>query len=223
MDRLAQRSLRNSAARPDRPKSRLGCLGCLPRLLLTLILGLVLVGLITAVFAPWGYFLGGKFNLFAYWQGWGTLNTKTVKYEIFVRFYPRPSGSKIYPHPSVGGIGYLCSPGGQIFRMKLGGGMRRGIKTNTDGEKIDLYMDYWPAFFGSFATDHRPAIELRGQWRNPNILMDDHGSISRAFAPDGSVYQRGQAAHIPYPGDIVPVTLVPGSYSDFETACKASH
>ena len=222
MDRLAQRLSRSPGAKPDRPKSRLGCLGCLPRLILILLLGLVLVGTITAVFAPWGYFMGGKFNLLASWQGWGTLHTKTGNYSVFVRFYPRPSGKGAYPHPSVGGAGYLCSPRGQMFPMHLGGGMRRGITTNTDGEKIELYMDYWP-IFGTFMTDHRPAIELRGKWQNPDIVMDDHGSISRAFAPDGSVYQRGQGPHVPYPGDITPVTLLPGSYSDFEAACKSAH
>jgi hypothetical protein len=223
MDRLAQRLLRGPAARPDRPHSRLGCLGCLPRLILMLFAGLVVVGLITAVFAPWGFFMGGKFNLFAYWQGWGTLQAKTGKYEVFVLFYPRPSGSRVYPHPSVGGVGYVCSPRGQIFRMNLGGGMRRGIGTNTDGEKIDFYMNYRPAFTWNFTSTRRPHIELRGQWQNSKIAMDDHGSISRSFAPDGTVYQPGQTAHIPYPGDIVPVTLVPGSYSDFEAACKANH
>ena len=194
----------------------------MPRLILVVLLGSVLVLAITAVFAPWGFFMGGKFNLFAYWQGWGALQGKNGKYVVFVRFYPRPSGSRLYPHPSVRGVGYLCSSRGEIFRMNLGGGMRRGIGTNTDGEKIDLYMDYWPAFFGNMGTEHRPAIELRGQWKNPGIVMDDHGSISRAFAPDGTVYQKDQTAHIPYPGEIVPATLVPGSYSDFEHACKGT-
>jgi hypothetical protein len=223
MDRLAQRLLRNPSARPDRPHSRLGCLGCLPRLFLILLLGLVLVGLITAVFAPWGFFMGGKFNLFAYWQGWGTLNAKNGKYVVYVRFYPTSSKQSMYPHPTVTGVGYLCSSRGQIFRMSLGGGMRRGIGINTNGEKIDLYMSYYPAFFGNLTADRRPSIELRGHWENPNIVMDDHGSISRAFAPDGSVYQRGQGPHVPYPGEILPVTLVPGSYSDFAAACKAQH
>ena len=221
MDRLAQRLLRNRRVRPDRPHSRLGCLGCLPRLLLGLFAGLILVGLITAVFAPWGFFMGGKFNLFAYWQGWGTLNSKTGKYVVYVRFFPTTSSSRLSPHPSVRGVGYLCSPRGQLFSMHLSGGMRRGIGTNTDGEKIDLGMDYWPVFWGNFATDHRPSVGIRGQWRNPTIIGDDHGSISRAFEPDGTV-NRGHGGSRPYPGDITPVTLMPGSYSDFAAACKAS-
>lgn len=197
----------------------LGCLGCLPRLVLILLLGCVLVGLITAVFAPWGFYMGGKFNIFAYWQGWGVLHAKSGKYVVFVRFEPRSSGSKTYPHPSVGGSAYLCSPRGEIFRMNLGGGMRRGIGTNTNGENISLYMYYWP-FYGTFVADHRPSIELRGHWQNPNLVMDDHSSIQRAFNADGTVY-RGEGPERPYMGEVVPVTLMPGSYSDFEAACKA--
>lgn len=106
--------------------------------------------------------------------------------------------------------------------MNLGGGMRRGLGLNTDGEKISLGMYYRPLVFWNFTTDHRPGIELRGQWHNPNLVMDDHSSIQRAFNSDGSVYHGGQPER-PYMGEIVPVTLVPGSYSDFEAACKAPH
>lgn len=197
----------------------MGCLGCLPRLVLGLAFGCLLVLAITAVFAPWGFYMGGKFHIIPYWQGWGTLQTKHGKYVVFVRFEPTPSGSKLMPHPSVKGSGYLCSPRGEIFRMNLGGGMRRGISTNLDGESIGLYMYYWPAFFGNFAASHRPSIEFRGQWKNPNIVMDDHGSIFRAFNADGAVDQGH--SNKPYPGDITPVTLVPGSYSDFKAACQA--
>jgi len=200
-------------------RRRTGCLGCLFQVVLILVFGGLLVLLITAVFAPWGFFLGGSFHIVPYWQGWGTLSTKSGKYVVYVGFQPRPSGSRIMPGPSVGGTGYLCSPRGEIFPMHLGGGMRRGIGTNTDGEKIDLYMNYWPVFFGNMRTDHRPSVEFRGKWQNPNIVADDHGSIFRAFNPDGTV-DRGHS-HKPYPGDVTPVTLVPGSYSDFEAACKA--
>jgi hypothetical protein len=187
------------------------------------VLVLALVGVamlvVTAVFSPWGFYLGGSFHIIPYWQGLGTLEAKSGKYVVFVRFEPKPSGSRIYPGPSVGGVAYLCSPRGEQFRMKLGGGMRRGIGRDTDGEKISLYMYTWGAF-GNFTADHRPSIELRGQWKNPDIEMDDHGSIHRAFNPDGTV-DHGPSPNKPYEGEIVPVRLTPGSYSDFEVACKA--
>jgi hypothetical protein len=220
MARFTQGFPINAAQR--RHKSMWGCLGCLPRLAIILALGLVLMGAITAVFSPWGFYLGGKFNILASWQGLGTLNAKSGKYIVFVRFGPRPSGSRVYPGPSVGGTAYLCSPRGETFRMNLGGGMRRGIGLNTDGEKISLYMHYRPVFSGILNNDNRPSIELRGQWHNPNLVMDEHGSIARAFNADGTVY-RQQGQNRPYIGEIVPVTLAPGSYSDFEAACKATH
>jgi len=210
-----------SAAAINARRRHSGCLGCLPQILLVFLLGAAVMLLITAIFAPWGFFLGGSFRIIPYWQGWGVLHAKSGTYVVYVGLQPRPSGSRIMPGPSLGGTGYLCSPRGEIFYMHLGGGMRRGIGTNTDGEKISLYMNHWPRFSGGFTNDHRPSIELRGQWKNPNIIMDDHGSISRAFNPDGTV-DRGHS-NKPYPGDITPVTLVPGSYSDFEAACKASH
>jgi hypothetical protein len=103
--------------------------------------------------------------------------------------------------------------------MTLGGSMRRGLKLNTDGEKIGLYMYYRPVLSGTTAN-HKPGIQLHGQWQNPNLVMNDDSSIQRAFNSDGTVY-RGGGAQRPYMGEIVPVTLQPGSYSDFEAACKA--
>ena len=219
MDRIAQ-GLLSKAQLPMRPRPRMGCLGCLPRLLLALALGTAAILLITAVFAPWGFYLGGRFHIIPSWEGWGTLQTNSGQYVVFVRFQPRPSGSRVMPGPSVGGVGYLCTPRREIFRMNLGGGMRRGIGLSTDGEKISLYMNNRSSFLANLNGDYRPSLEFRGQWRNPNIVMDDHGSISRAFQADGTVY-RGHDRGRPYPGDITPVTLTPGSYSDFEAACKA--
>jgi len=57
----------NASRKFSRPRSRMGCLGCLPRALLGLALGCLLVLVITAVFAPWGFFLGGKFHIIPYW------------------------------------------------------------------------------------------------------------------------------------------------------------
>jgi len=205
---------------PPRRRSR-GCLGCLTQCLLGLAVGGALILLSTWIFAPWGFYLGGNFHILPMWQGWGTLRADSGRYVLYVRFQPRPSGrGSIYPGPSVGGNAWLCSPRGEIFYMHLGGGMRRGIGNNTDGEKISLYMDNYKLFFGNM-RDHRPYVEFRGQWQNPNLVMDDHGSISRAFNADGTVDDGKARRNRPYPGPIVPITLVPGSYSDFEAACKA--
>jgi len=201
----------------------MGCLwrpfGCLIQCLGILMVGGIVLVLITAVFAPWGFYLGGTFHVIPYWQGSGTLQTANGKYVVYVLFYPRSHGIHGLPESSVGGSGALCTARGEIIPMKLGGGMRYGISKNTDGEKISFYMDRRTVV--NLNADRRPYIELRGAWHNPNLVMDDHGSLSRAFEPDGTLATRKDPRR-PYPGPIVPVTLVPGSYSDFKAACQAS-
>jgi hypothetical protein len=203
---------------PPRVKSRFGCL---TQIVLALALSLVVSVLVTGIVGPWGFFLGGNFHILPDWHGWGTLQAKSGNYLLYVRFQPRPSGSHIYPGPSVGGRGYLCTPRGEILYMHLGGGMRRGIGLNTDGEKISFYMNNYSGFWSSYGGDHRPSIELRGEWHNPNIVMDDHGSIARGFNPDGTI-STDHDANRAYLGEVIPITLAPGSYSDFEAACKAN-
>jgi hypothetical protein len=210
---------------PPRAKPRRGCLGCLGQLLwrsaVVLVLGMILVLAMTGVFYPWAFYLGGKFHIIPYWQGWGELHAKSGDYVLYVRFEPTPRGSRIIPHSNLKGVGYLCTPRGEEFRLHLGGSMRPHLNLSTDGEPIDLYMDYWPALYGQFISDRRPSIEVRGHWKNPDLVMDDHSSIFRAFLPDGSVYH-GHDPGRPYMGEVVPVTLVKGSYSEFEAACTAA-
>lgn len=214
MDRFAQGV--PNFRRPVRPKSRLGCI---PQILLALALGLAVSVIVTGIIGPWGFYFGGHFHILPDWHGYGVMHAKSGRYVLYVRFQPRNSGSKIYPAPSVGGSAYLCTPRGETFYMKLGGGMRRGIGLNTDGENISLYMNNWSSVFSNLNADHRPSIEFRGQWHNPNIVMDDHGSIARAFNNDGSVF-RAHDKNRQYIAEVVPITLAPGSYSDFEAACK---
>ena len=40
----------------------------------------------------------------------------------------------------------------------------------------------------TFTADRRPNMELLGQWKNPDLVLDDNGSIARNFTPDGSLY-----------------------------------
>ena len=199
-------------------KRRRGCLGCLGQCVLALLLGALLLLAIFAVFTPWAFYLGGSFHLVPGWQGWGTLHTKSGNYVVFVRMEPTSRGSRMYPASNLTGLGYICTPRGERFRMRLGGGMRKQLNLDTNGEHISLYMHYRP-WNWQFLNDDRPHLELRGQWQNPDLVMDDHGSIPNNFEPDGSVY-RGHSPTRPYSTEGVPITLVPGSYSDFEAACR---
>jgi hypothetical protein len=205
---------------PPKPlsKSRHGCLlGCLGQLIKYFALGMVLVLGITAAFKPWGFFLGGKFHVIPSWQGWGILHAKNGNYVVRVDMNTNIQGRR---SSDLRGTAYLCTPHGERFRLTLTGNMGKHLHLSTDGEAIHLGMSYMP-YGSSFSGDTRPNLELRGHWQNPNLVMDDNGSISRAFQPDGSVY-RGHDGSRPYPGDIVPITLSQGPSSDFEAACAAN-
>jgi hypothetical protein len=87
---------------------------------------------------------------------------------------------------------------------------------------MHLHMYNRPWFYGSFTTERRPKIELRGRWQDPNLVMDDGGSVSRAFLPDGRVYL-GPEHNQPATRETLQITLTEGSYSEFESACSAVH
>jgi hypothetical protein len=186
-----------------------------------LVLGVILITALTGIFYPWAFYLGGKFHLLPYWQGWGRAHAMSGDYVVFVRFEPTTRGSRMYAASNLTGIGFLCTPRGEKFRMNLGGGMRKNLNLSTDGEAIHLYMYYRPAWSGLFAGDRRPRLDFRGHWQNPDLLMDDDSSIFRAFLPDGTVYRRHDPNH-PYKGEVVPITFRQGPYSEFEQACTAA-
>ena len=202
---------------------RRGCLpGCLAQSVAALALGLVLVYALYGLLAPWSFYLGGdSFHFIPGWSGWGNMHSKSLgDFALYVRILPGFRGSRMYAASNLTGNAWLCTPRGETFRMKLGGGMRAHLPANTNGEKISLYMLNWPPFTGGFLTDHRPNISFRGQWQNPNIVLDDHGSLDWAFLPDGSVY-RGHSSTYHPAREVVPLSLHPGSWSDFKAACSA--
>lgn len=202
-------------------RRRTGCLGCLWQVGFLLVLGLILSVGLTGVFYPWAFYLGGKFHIIPMWYGWGTAHAKNGNYVVWVQFEPTPRGSRMFAASNLTGNARVCTPRGERLFMHLGGTMRKNLDLSTDGEHISLYMDHWPLGYGSFIADHRPSIEFRGNWRNPNIVMDDHGSIGRAFNADGTVY-RTHDQNRPYIQEVVPITFFPGSHSDFDKACAAA-
>lgn len=210
----------NPWAQVARRKARTGCLGCLWQVAVVLVLGVVLVIAIAGLFYPWAFYLGGKFHILPMWQGWGRAHAKSGDYLLWIQFEPTPHGSRLIMRSNLTGIAYLCTPRGEQLRMHMGGSMRPHLNLSTDGEKIDLYMDHWPVLTGQFIADHSPYLEFRGSWRNPNLVMDDHGSIGRGFQPDGTVY-RGHGGNRPYMEEVVPITFTDSPHSEFDKACAA--
>jgi hypothetical protein len=209
----------NPGTRP--PRRRRGCLsGCLPQILAALALAVVIALATYGLLAPWGFYLGGNtFHIDPEWRGWGRIHSDGLgDFALYVQLRPGFRGSRMYAHSNLAGDAWLCTPRGETFHMKLGGGMRPNLNANTNGEKISLYMNNWPVF-GSFTADHRPSLNFRGQWQNPNlVLLDDHASLSSAFLSDGSVYRGHDPNRLP-PKEIVQVILQPGSYRDFKSTC----
>lgn len=198
--------------------------GCLFRLVwqlaLLTVLGLIVAAGIIAVFAPWGFYLGGRFHPLPMWSGWGRLrSTAGNDYVLYVQLQPEPGGSHVFSRSWVGGMAYVCTPRGEQIQLRLVGSMRPGLHTSFDGEAIALDLHYWQAFRSLFGADRRPSFELYGQWRNPNLVLDDRGSLAVAFMPDGSV-NRG---HLGTRSEPVTITLHEGSFSEFEGACSPHH
>jgi hypothetical protein len=203
-----------------RKRKRFGCLGCLGQSALVLVLAVVLAGAVTALLFPWAYFMGGKFHPFPYWEGVGKMHGPGGDYALFLRIEPTPRGSRVYAHSNLTGMAYLCTPRGETLPMHLGGEMRPYLHLSTDGEAIHVYVYYWPVWTGQFITNHRPSLDFRGHWQNPNLVLDDRGSLTNAFQADGSVYE-GHDRNRPYATTGSAFTLAPGSYSDFKSACAA--
>ena len=195
---------------------KLGCLGQL--IFLVVILAVVGLGL-PALLTPWGFYMGGRFHLIPAWQGWGRMHSNTAggDYVIQVSFYPkidRYSGPR-----HVRGNAWLCTPRGEKFTLRLGGDFEKDLRLDTNGKTASFYMNNYN-FKSNFNGQTRPDLELRGKWVNPDLVLDDHGSLGRNFEADGTLFAaHGDAG--PYMREVVPVTLHEGNNSEFEAACKA--
>lgn len=165
-------------------RARVGCLGSLAALVL---FGLVSTLLISAVFAPWSFFLGGRFHPAPMWQGWALIHAPEAggDYRLYVRMTSAPAPA---PHISTGlkGDAYLCTPGGERFNLTLGGAMARPLPLNTVGQPVRLHL-FNRNGLKAYTTDRRPKLELRGVWEKDALVMTDGASLATAFRRDGSL------------------------------------
>jgi hypothetical protein len=144
-------------------------------------------------------------------------NTAGGDYVIRISIYPKTARHVGYTH--VRGSAWLCTPRGESFYMNLSGDFQKDLRLNTDGKTATFSM-YNYGIKSKFTADHRPRLALQGKWKNPDLVLDDQGSIARNFAADGSLYPPKSPAR-PNTAEVLPVTLREGSNSDFEAACKA--
>jgi hypothetical protein len=203
---------------PAKPRGRHVLFACLAACV-------VLAWLATVVFTPWGFFLGGRFHLYPRWQGWGRMHSTTAgDFVLFVSLVPGRTGrSRTGPPsgPRLAGNAVLCTPRGERFALGVGGEMERHFGLDFQGRTVELDMRSSSFVDRQLGRDLRPKIKLFGRWNNPDLVMDDHGTLSHAFEPDGSLY-KGSMRNRPELRETVLVTLREGARSDFETACAAA-
>jgi hypothetical protein len=128
--------------------------------------------------------MGGRFHVIPMWQGWGRIHSAAGDYVLFVSMQPR-AGTRGIAH--VAGLGVLCTPRGQTFDLTLGGDFEKHMGASTEGKRVYLYMHKRGGFRSGTASDPRPGLEFHGAWHNPDMVLDDHGSLSRAFKLDGTL------------------------------------
>ena len=200
-----------------RGKPRLGCLG---RVVLLCVLGAVAVTAIDAVFAPWSFFLGGNVHLLPVWQGIGRLHATSGDYVLYFWLSPAPGG-RTFNFPYFTGWSYLCTPRGERFQLRIRGGMHEHPGIDTNGKEMHLTLYRRPWYFGWVGRwDDRPSLDLRGRWQNPNLVMNDGGSLSQAFLPNATLYH-GPRRDQPAAREKLPLVLHETGWSGWFSDCRA--
>jgi hypothetical protein len=191
--------------------------GCVVQVLATLVLGVVAIMGIMAVFTPWGFYMGGHFHIYPQWTGWGKMHSKIAgDYVLYVSISPTTGGRGAYRAvPHVKGQGFICTPRGQTYSLRVGGDFGKTSGTDLQGKTAYLYANNYSVFSSSTA----PSLEFHGKWNNPDLVLDDHGSLNRAFDPGGTLAANQHMR--PYMQEVAPLTLHEGSRADFDAACAA--
>jgi hypothetical protein len=204
----------NSSFPPGMPAPRPARHGCFVQVLAALALAVVVLTGVMAIVAPWGFYMGGHFHIIPNWTGWGQMHSKTAgDYALLVSFSPKTGRGLGLTH--VSGTAVICTPRGEQYKLRLSGDFQNPHGTDLQGKTAHLYANYYSNFSGR--TD--PSLDFRGKWNNPDLVLDDHGSLNRAFDPGGALVTNHHTR--PYTQEVVPVTLHEGSKSEFNAACAA--
>ncbi len=201
-------------------KQRACCRGCLGRLALIFVLGTIAVALLAAVFTPWGFFLGGRFHVLPVWQGIGRVHTSSGDYVLYFWISPSRSG-RTFNLPAFAGWGSLCTPRGEQFKLRVTGGMHERTGVDSNGKAVHLTFHRRPWYYGLTGVwDSRPRLDLRGRWENPDLVMEDGGTLSQAFLPDGTLYQ-GPPRNQPAAREKLRIVLHETGWLGFVAGCRA--
>jgi hypothetical protein len=159
---------------------------------------------------PWAVHWGGRWTPLLYWQGTGTLVTKTGQYPLYVSFYPSSHFSRLHmdglrPIGGVQGTGQLCTSRGEQQQLKLGGTIY-GNWRSDEGNLITFRL-LEPKLID--VGQGQGFFDLAGKWHGPRLVMDDRGAYAEKFRSGLKI-------------DYASVNLDWGTYADFKTACASS-
>ena len=98
--------------------------------------------------------------------------------------------------------------------------MPRNHGSDLRGVPIHLYFFNWPVF-ANVLGDRRPSFDLYGAFGNSELVMDDRGSLTRAFRADGTLH--GPHDHQPWEQPRTQVTVRENSaWWVFNPSCPAA-
>lgn len=196
-----------------------GGLGLRHAIVLLVFVGL-LVGSVFVSSYRWSFYLGGNFHVLPWWQGMGKLHTKNGDYLLLVWIAPETRDLRGgYTQTNLTGDAHICTPRGENIYLRLGGGMRKHLNVSTGGEAINLSM-YGRSPMANMNGDYSPNLEFKGHWQNAKLVMDDQGTVAKAFRSDGTIYHAQDRNRI-YTPELVPITLSSATFSEYKTACNA--
>jgi hypothetical protein len=176
-----------------------------------LLLSVLFIMLLDLAFTPWIYTVGGRVRLVPVWVGTGVVRAPWGSFTIFLSFSPSPGGLHS-PGAGVEGGGWVCTPQGQKYSLRVTGGASGHIWNDMDGHTMSISAYYRPFAWQYHREDRRPALSFSGQWVGPNLVMNDNGSVARAFHPDGTL--KSYRESLPFGRDtlILPVVFTEGNY-----------
>jgi len=187
--------------------------GALARLLIFLALAGIFFLAIDAVFTPWAFFMGGHFHLNHKWTGWGRMHSNIVgDYVIYMSISPYFGRGRSLT--DITGRGALCTQRGDNYTLDVGGSFQEHPGIDLQGKTAVIYAHN----YSQYGSQYDPSLEFRGKWNNPDLVLDDHGSLTQAFDSGAVLAKHSNMRPV---REVVPLTLHEGSRSDFDAACAA--
>lgn len=164
-----------------------------------------------AIFTPWAFYMGGHFHINPKWTGWGRMHSNSAgDYVIYMSISPYFGRGRSLT--ALTGRGALCTQRGDNYTLDVGGSFQSHPGIDLQGKSAVIYAHN----YSRYGSQYSPSLEFRGKWNNPDLVLDDHGSLSQAFDPGAVLAKNSNMRPV---REVVPLTLREGSRSDFDAAC----